>query len=126
MKCHSINRRYEYMSETHIHRAGIVDRVAAKRRSSEVVSLAVTVRFETMLANEYAYNNEQQVDEVTFHVPPSEGVNPGDVVIMNISFKNPFGQRFVPALEVGNPADELDEDALAEAAAERDDIDVDA
>ena len=101
------------MSETHIHRAGIVDRVAAKRKGSEVISLAVTVRFETMLANEYAYNSEQQVDDVTFHVPPAEGVNPGDVVIMNLSFKNPFGQRFVPALEVGeNPADELDEDAL--------------
>ena len=106
------------MSETHISRAGIVEGVKAKRKGSEVVSLAVNVRFDTMLIDEYAYGSQgdTKVDEVMFHVPPAEGINPGDVVVMNLSFKSPFGQRFVPALEVGqeNPADELDEDMLAD------------
>jgi hypothetical protein len=112
------------MSETHVSRVGIVDAVQAKRKNSEVVSLAVTVRFETMLVNEYSYSDETRTDEVIFHVPPAEGVNPGDVVVMGLSFKSPFGQRFVPALTMAdneNPADELDEDMLAEAAIERDD-----
>ena len=114
------------MSETHISRAGIVEGVKAKRKGSEVVSLAVSVRFDTMLIDEYAYGSsgETKVDEVQFHVPPNSGINPGDVVVINLDFKSPFGQRFVPALTVGddNPADELDEDILADEEA----IDVDA
>lgn len=89
--------------EQHISRAGIVDAVSARRRNSEVVSLAVNVRFETMLVDRYAYGDSStQTDEVVFSVPPNSGINPGDVVVMELSFKSPFGQRFVPALSVGD------------------------
>jgi hypothetical protein len=116
------------MSETHIHRAGIVDRVAAKRKGSDVISLAITVRFDTMLVNEYNYGDNTQIDEVTFHIPPAEGVNPGDVVIMNLSFKSPFGQRFVPALEVGEDIEDVETYELTdeEGDATLEDADVDA
>ena len=98
------------MSETHVSRAGIVEAVQAKRKNSEVVSLAITVRFETMLVNEYAYSDQEtRIDEVIFHVPPAEGVNPGDVAVMDLSFKSPFGQRFVPALTMNEVVDD-DED----------------
>jgi hypothetical protein len=107
-KLHLANKEErQIMSETHVSRAGIVDAVQAKRKNSEVVSLAATVRFETMLVNEYAYgDNETRIDEVVFHVPPAEGINPGDVVVMDLTFKSPFGQRFVPALTMNEDSED--------------------
>jgi len=96
--------------ETVIERAGIVEGVKARRKNTEVVSLAVTVRFETMLVDSYAYGNtETQTDEVIFSLPPDSGVNPGDVVVMSLAMKSPFGQRFVPALTVSNEEDDAEE-----------------
>ena len=93
--------------ETTIERAGIVEGVSARRKNSEVVSLAVTVRFDTMLMDSYAYGeNSTQIDEVTFSVPPNSGINPGDVIVMTLGSKSPFGQRFVPALTVGEDDEE--------------------
>ena len=104
------------MSETHIHRTGIVDTVQAMRKKGQVVNLRTTIRFETEVEDSYAYEDKNAVDEVMMSLPAHEGVNPGDVVIMNISFKDPMGRRFQPALEVGeNPFDELDEDDYNEA-----------
>ena len=96
--------------ETQIDRAGIVEGVKARRKNTEVVSLAVTVRFETMLVDSYAYSDDTVVDEVVFSVPPNSGVNPGDVVVMSLGFKSPFGQRFVPALTMSDELDDVDED----------------
>jgi hypothetical protein len=111
-KLHSAStEERQTMSETHVSRAGIVEAVQAKRKNSEVVSLAVTVRFETMLVNEYAYSdNDTRIDEVMFHVPPAEGINPGDVAVMTLDFKSPFGQRFVPALTMNEPEGEDNEE----------------
>ena len=103
------------MSETHINRIGIVDAVEARRKDGQVAYLVANIRFETEIANEFGYGEKQRVDNLAIALGTGENVNPGDVVILNVSFKNPMGQRFQPALEVGNPADELDEDALADA-----------
>jgi hypothetical protein len=93
--------------EQQITRAGIVEGVSARRKNKEVVSLAVNVRFDTMLVDSYAYGEgTTQTDEVSFSLPPNSGVNPGDVVVMDLTFKSPFGQRFVPALSVGDNEEE--------------------
>lgn len=108
------------MSEQ-ISRAGIIDGVTARRKNdgNEVVSLGVKVRFDTYLNKTYNYGEQKtEVDEVMFSMPPNSNVNPGDVVVMTLDFKSPFGQRFVPALTMSdeNPADVLDEDMLADEA----------
>ncbi len=97
------------MNESFINRVGIVDVVKAVRSKSEVVNLAVTVRFGTTLSDGNSWSTDPQTDVVTFSLPPGEGVNPGDVVVLNLAFKAPFGQRFAPSLSVGEP-DEVDED----------------
>ena len=103
------------MSETYVNRIGIVDAVKAIRADGQVKYLVATARFETEIPNEYGYGEKQRVDSVDIAVGVSENVNPGDVVVLNATFRSPQAQRFQPALEIGNPADELDEDALADA-----------
>jgi hypothetical protein len=109
------------MTETYINRIGIVDAVRAIRADGQVKYLVATARFETEIPNEYGYGEKQRVDSVDIAIGTGEGVNPGDVVQLNVSFTSPQAQRFQPALNIGNPADELDEDMLAEEAIERDD-----
>jgi hypothetical protein len=103
------------MSQTYINRIGIVDAVEARRKDGQVVYLVASVRFETEIANEFGYGEKQRVDNLAIALGVGDNVNPGDIVTFNATFTPPMAQRFQPALEVGNPADELDEDALADA-----------
>lgn len=85
---------------TQILRIGIVDGVRARRKSGEVKSLAITARFETDLDTIYNYGDDRvEVDNIEFSVPASSGINPGDLVTLDIRFQSPEGQRFQPALE---------------------------
>ena len=111
------------MSSEIISLGGIVDKVRAIRRSSgdRVLYLEATVHVkmdEDIFEGQYG---GAVTTELAIPVPVNTTINPGDVATIHIQTVNPFGQRFAPALEVGNPADELDEDMLAEAAVERDD-----
>jgi hypothetical protein len=109
------------MSEIFVHN-GIVDKVRAVRRSEEVQYLEATVHIK-MDEDDYQgqYGGAVTYD-LSVPLPIETGVNPGDVVAIHMQFVNPFGKRFHAALDIGeNPADELDEDMLAEAAVERDD-----
>jgi hypothetical protein len=111
------------MSEIFVHN-GIVDKVRAVRRSSsdEVLYLEATIHIkmdEELFTSQYG---SPVTSDMTVPLPIGTEVNPGDVVAIHMQFVNPFGKRFHAALDVGeNPADELDEDMLAEAAVERDD-----
>lgn len=85
---------------TQIIRVGIVDGVKARRKSGEVLSLAITVRFETELQSIYNYGDDKvEIDDVQFSVPATSGINPGDLVTLDVRFQSPEGQRFQPALE---------------------------
>ena len=95
--------------DTTIERAGIVEGVKARRKDSEVVNLAVTVRFEAMLRDSYAYGENTVVDEIVFTVAPNSGITPGDVVVMPLGSRSPIGQRFVPALTVSNEEEDDEE-----------------
>ena len=104
------------MNETYIQRIGIVDAVKAKRKDSseqrEVMFLTATVRFETELETGANYGDKHRTDVVEIAVGAREGVNPGDLVAMTLTFTSPTGQRFQPALEVGEDVEtyELDDD----------------
>lgn len=95
------------MTETgFIVRAGIVDKVEAVRNNSgEVLRLALKVRAETEYQEIY-YSDKKHVDEISVSVPVDAGINPGDLVSITMTFANPVGQRFAPALEVSNDNDE--------------------
>ena len=84
------------------------------RRSSsdEVLYLEATIHVKM---DEDIYHSQYGgavTTELAIPVPVETSINPGDVAAINIETVNPFGQRFKPALDIGNPADELDEDAL--------------
>ena len=111
------------MSEIFVHN-GIVDKVRAVRRQDEVQYLEATVHLKFDEDQYQGQYGGQVTYDLALPLPIGTEVNPGDVVQVHMNFINPFGKRVMPALEVGdeNPADELDEDMLAEAAVERDDI----
>ena len=108
------------MMSEYIRRAGIVKGVTAKEYQGQYKYLAIEVAFETEEEVAYYSNSDKKVDEFMFTLPLGSPVNPGDVAVVTMEFEKPFGQRFKPALEVSNPADELDEDLLAEDAVEVD------
>jgi len=96
-----MNVDFDYYNQT-----GIVDKVRAVRNNAgEVLRLDVTIRVETGL-DTTSYGQDQHVDEVTVGMPVDANVNPGDVVSLALHFTNPFGQRFQPALEVGESDEE--------------------
>lgn len=89
-----------------ISRVGIVDGVRAKRKGEEVVYLMATIRFETELVNELSYSSDKnRIDTVDIAFPVNAGVNPGDVVTMDIVTQTMI-DRFMPALEAGTTEDE--------------------
>lgn len=93
---------------------GIVDKVRAVRRNDEVQFLEATVHIK--MGDEYqGQYGDKVTSDMLVPLPIGTTVNPGDVVAITMSFVNPFGQRFQPALEVGNPTDVLDEDMLEDA-----------
>jgi len=102
--------------------SGIVDKVRAVRRSSsdEVLYLEATIHVKMDEDTYHGQYGGAVTTELAIPVPVETSINPGDVAAINIETVNPFGQRFKPALEVGNPADELDEDMLADEAADVD------
>lgn len=92
------------MSDEHISRVGIVDSVSARRHGGEVKHLRVRVRVEADVPSaEWVASGETkvQIDEISLSLPVESGVNPGDIVVLSASFKSPFGERFQPALEIG-------------------------
>ena len=92
---------------------GIVDRVRAVRRNDEVQYLEASIHIKMGEEDSGQYGGEVTID-LPVPLPTTTQVNPGDVVSVQMQFVNPFGQRFMPALEVSqeNPADVIDEDLL--------------
>jgi len=91
------------MSTTQIYRLGIVEGVRARRKAGEVKSLNVTARFKTDLETIYNYGDDTvEIDEIDFSVAPTSGINPGDLVTIEVNFTSPDGQRFLPALETSS------------------------
>ena len=86
-----------------LERIGIVDGLTAKRRKKEVTSLEAKVRFDTELESSNEWSSEPITDTVLINLPPGVDVNPGDLVHLSLRVTKPFGQRFVPALEMGDP-----------------------
>jgi hypothetical protein len=98
------------MSE-YIRRAGIVNGVVARKHKSEYKNLRVDVTFDSeQPIGGYEYDEPNQIDEFSITLPIGSPVQPGDAVVVTMEFTNPLGQRFTPALEVGEP--EVDEDVL--------------
>lgn len=89
-------------------RQGIVDKVEAKRKQDEVVFLEATIRFDTGLMTDYAYNDDIRIDKIAIAFGALSGINPGDLVTFDMVVQSPLTQRFAPALTVGDLADEDD------------------
>lgn len=97
-----------------VKQAGIVDTVRAVRDNEDNVMYLIAgvhMDFDKEYKNQYGTLVTKEWEQV---LPIDSGVNPGDVVTMVVSFNNPFGQRFQPALDVGGPdAEGFDEDKEA-------------
>ena len=93
-----------------ISRTGVVDRVQAKRRKGEVVYLEAMIRFKTGLVSSYDYTQDIRIDEISVAFGPLAGVNPGDLVQMDLVIQSPLTQRFAPMLEAGTVDDDDDDD----------------
>jgi hypothetical protein len=91
---------------TPISRLGIVEGIEAQRKDKDVKYLSASLRFETELDGTY-YNEATKIDTITISLPVSSGVNPGDAVIAEFTFQPPIGERFVPALTVGDDSEEV-------------------
>ena len=92
---------------------GVVDSVKAVRASGtdEVLHLRASIHFDKSDEFTSMYGGGVTMDW-DLPVPVDSGINPGDVVSCELSILSPFGQRFAPALTVGDPRDEgFDEDA---------------
>jgi len=98
----------EPISEMFVHN-GIVDKVRAVRRNDEVQYLEASVHLKFDEDDYQGQYGGTVTADLAIPLPATTKVNPGDVVAVHMQFVNPFGQRFVPALEVSEP-DELDED----------------
>lgn len=97
----------------HVVLKGIVDGIKAVRRSGsdEVLHLKATIHFDFDDEYKGVYGGIV-TEDWTLPLPVDTTVNPGDVVSIEMSILSPFGQRFAPALTVGDPRDEgFDEDA---------------
>lgn len=98
--------------------SGVVDSVKAVRQSGtdEVLHLRATIHFDASKEFTNTYGGGVTMDW-DLPIPVDSGINPGDVVSVELSILSPFGQRFAPALTVGDPRDEgFDEDREAELA----------
>ena len=94
-----------------ISRTGVVDKVQAKRRKGEVVYLEALIRFETGLVSSYDYTQDIRIDEISVAFGPLAGINPGDLVQMDLVIQSPLTQRFAPALEASvTDVDDDDDD----------------
>jgi len=90
---------------------GIVDKVRAVRVNGEVNHLEATIHIK--LGDEYkgTYGGEVTM-ELAVRLPVRSNVNPGHVVQASFTFMDPFGQRFNPALEMGQDEDDGGDDVL--------------
>jgi hypothetical protein len=94
--------------------AGIVDSVSAVRKSGsdEVLYLKARLHFEFDKDEYQGIYGGLVTQDWELPLPIDSGINPGDMVAVQIQVVSPFGQRFAPALEMGDPRDEgFDEDA---------------
>ena len=89
---------------------GIIDKVRAVRGNDDEV-LYVEATIHVKMGDDYkgVYGYDVST-ELVLPLPVTTEVNPGDVAEVTFSTRNPFGQRFVGALTVGN--EDEDEDAL--------------
>ena len=79
---------------------GIVDKVRAVRNSSdEVRYVEATVHVKMDESYKSQYGSDVTID-LPVPLPIGTGVNPGDVVSVYMQFVNPFGKRFMAALEM--------------------------
>ena len=93
-----------------INLAGTIDKVRAIRHNEEVTYLVATVHVAFNKDDGFVgtYGGEVTAD-LDIPIDIRSGINPGDLVVLTMGVVPPHTQRFVPALEVGDP--EVDEDA---------------
>ena len=93
-------------------RTGVVDEVKAIRHDDVVSSLQATINFKTGLRDSYQYSatDKIQIDKLVVSFGALAGVNPGDLVQMDLVIQSPLTQRFAPMLEAGTVDDDDDDD----------------
>ena len=96
-----------------INLAGTVDKVRAIRHNEEVTYLIATVHvaFDKDDGFVGTYGGDVTAD-LDIPIDVRSGINPGDLVVLTMGVVPPHTQRFVPALEVGEPEETHDGDVL--------------
>jgi len=94
-------------------RQGMVKTVTVREYDDEAKYLRVEVKAPTDLPlAEWTSSSSKKVrhvDELSFALPLDAIVRPGDIVAIHVQISNPFaeGNRFRPALEVGDSDEEV-------------------
>lgn len=92
-----------------INLAGVIDKVRAIRKDEQVQYLIATVHVAFDKDDGFVGSYGGQVTaDLDIPIDVRSGINPGDLVVLTMGVVPPHTQRFVPALEVGEP----DEDVL--------------
>jgi hypothetical protein len=88
---------------------GIVDKVRAVRGGATDDVRFVEATVHVKMGEDYVatYGGSVTTD-LSIPLPVTTEINPGDVAVVTISTTNPFGRRFVGALDMGNDDDDDD------------------